>query len=79
MALTDVAAKQALPKDKDYKLSVEKGLYLLVKTNGAKYWRMKYRFAGKEKTLALGVYPEVGLKTAKTGMREGTRQVGQRH
>jgi integrase len=65
MALTDVAAKQALPKDKDYKLSVEKGLYLLVKTNGAKYWRMKYRFAGKEKTLALGVYPEVGLKTAK--------------
>ncbi len=65
MALTDVAAKQALPKDKDYKLSVEKGLYLLVKTNGAKYWRMKYRFAGKEKTLALGVYPEVSLKTAK--------------
>ena len=65
MALTDIAAKQALPKEKDFKLSVEKGLYLLVRTTGAKYWRMKYRFAGKEKTLALGVYPEVSLKTAK--------------
>ncbi|MDP3520383.1 MAG: integrase arm-type DNA-binding domain-containing protein [Hydrogenophaga sp.] len=65
MPLTDVTARQALPKDKDYKLSVEKGLYLLVRTTGAKYWRMKYRFAGKEKTLALGVYPDVSLKLAK--------------
>lgn len=64
MALTDLAAKRAKPKDKDYKLAADKGLYLLVKSNGAKYWRMKYRFAGKEKTLAFGVYPEVPLAEA---------------
>ncbi|MBT3448925.1 MAG: tyrosine-type recombinase/integrase [Bacteroidetes Order II. Incertae sedis bacterium] len=64
MALTDLAAKRAKPKEKDYKLSVERGLYLQVKTNGAKYWRMKYRFAGKEKTLSFGVYPEVSLAEA---------------
>jgi integrase len=64
MALTDLAAKKAKPRDKDYKLAAEKGLHLLVKTNGAKYWRMKYRFAGKEKSLAFGVYPEVPIKEA---------------
>ncbi len=65
MALTDTKAKQAKPKPKDYKLSDEKGLYLLVKKNGQKNWRLKYRFAGKEKTLAFGVYPEVSLKSAR--------------
>ena len=65
MSLSDLAAKKAKPKSRDYKLSVEKGLYLLVKTNGSKYWRLKYRFAGKEKTLALGVYPEVSLAEAR--------------
>lgn len=66
MPLTDTKAKQAKPKGKDYKLSDEKGLYLLVKRNSSKYWRMKYRFAGKEKSLALGVYPDVSLKHART-------------
>lgn len=65
MALTDPKIKQAKGKDKDYKLSDEKGLYLLVKKNGAKYWRVKYRFGGKEKTFAIGVYPEVTLKDAR--------------
>lgn len=60
--LTDKQAKNAKPKDKDYKLSDSKGLHLLVKKNGSKYWRAKYRFNGKEKTLAFGVYPEVPLK-----------------
>jgi integrase len=63
--LTEPQTKQAQKKDKDYKLSDEKGLYLLIKTNGAKYWRYKYRFAGKEKVLALGVYPEITLKQAR--------------
>lgn len=65
MALTDISVRQAKPKPKDYKLSDEKGLFLLVKTGGAKYWRLKYRFADKEKLLALGVYPEVSLKEAR--------------
>ncbi len=65
MALTVVAARSAKPKEKDYKLSDEKGMYLLVKKNGAKYWRMKYRAAGKEKVLALGVFPEITLAHAR--------------
>jgi|TARA_Y100000310_G_scaffold315557_3_gene366269 integrase len=64
MSLTDLAAKRAKPKKRDYKLAAEKGLYLLVRSNGAKYWRLKYRFAGKEKALAFGVYPEVSLSEA---------------
>ena len=65
MALTDIRAKSARPQDKPYKLSDADGMYLLVQPNGAKYWRLKYRHAGKEKVLALGVFPEVGLKTAR--------------
>ncbi|MBS1191003.1 MAG: diguanylate cyclase [Rhodocyclaceae bacterium] len=65
MPLTDVAARKAAPREKPYKLSDEKGLYLHVQPNGARYWRLKYRFGGKEKVLALGVYPEVGLKEAR--------------
>jgi integrase len=64
MPLTDLAAKRAKAKQKDYKLSVKKGLYLLVRANGSKYWRLKYRYAGKEKTLAFGVYPEISLAEA---------------
>lgn len=56
MALTDTAVKKAKSKDKDYKLADSGGLFLLIKANGAKYWRLKYRYLGKEKLLALGVY-----------------------
>jgi len=65
MPLTVKEAQAAAPKDKDYKLSDEKGLFLLVKKNGAKYWRMKYRFQGKEKLLSFGVFPEITLKKAR--------------
>lgn len=47
-----------------YKLSDEKGLFLFITPNGSKYWRYKYRFGGKEKKLAFGVYPEVSLAEA---------------
>src|SRR3546814_1645475 len=63
-ALTDVAARNARPKTQPYKLSTGGGLYLEVMPNGAKYWRMKYRHAGREKRLAIGVYPELSLKRA---------------
>ncbi|MGJ8682151.1 tyrosine-type recombinase/integrase [Paraglaciecola sp.] len=65
MSLTDIRIKQTVPLDKDLWLSDEKGLRLLVKSNGSKYWRLKYRFQGKQKTLAVGVYPEVSLKEAR--------------
>jgi integrase len=66
MPLTDTAARQALPKDKAFKLADSGGLYLLVQPNGSKYWRLKYRIAGKEKVLAIGVYPDVKLSEART-------------
>jgi hypothetical protein len=52
--LTDPAAKNAAPKDKPYKLADGRGLYLEVMPNGAKYWRLKFRYGGKEKRIALG-------------------------
>jgi len=63
--LSDIAAKQAKPKAKPYKLADGAGLHLYVLADGKKYWRMGYRYAGKEKTLSLGVYPEVSLKEAR--------------
>jgi integrase len=64
MPLTDTAARNAKPDSKPYKLADEKGLYLLVNATG-KYWRMNYRFVGKQKTLALGVYPAITLAKAR--------------
>ena len=66
MPLTDTAIRTAKPTDKPYKLSDEKGLFLLIQPNGAKYWRLKYRYGGKEKMLSFGVYPDIGLKDART-------------
>ncbi len=57
--------KNAKPKEKQYKLADGGGMYLLVLPAGGKYWRLKYRIRGKEKVLALGVYPEVDLEGAR--------------
>jgi integrase len=65
MPLTDTAIKAAKPIEKAYKIKDEKGMFLLVHTNGSKYFRLKYYFAKKEKLLALGVYPETSLKQAR--------------
>jgi integrase len=65
MALTDLKIRNAKPADKQQKLFDERGLYLLVTPAGGKWWRLKYRFGGKEKSLSMGVYPEVGLKEAR--------------
>ncbi len=65
MALNIPQIKNAKPTAKSYKLADGGGLYLLIHTNGSKYWRLKYRFGGKEKTLALGVYPSVSLAEAR--------------
>lgn len=61
MPLTDTAIHKTLPVDKPFKLSDEKGPFLPINPNGSRYWKLKYRFAGKERKLALGVYPEVSL------------------
>lgn len=64
MPLTDLQIRKEKPTDKPRKLSDGGGLYLLVNQTG-KYWRWKYRFEGKEKVMALGVYPEVTLAEAR--------------
>lgn len=74
MTLTDKSCKSAKPKSKAYKISDGHGLYLEVMPNGSKYWRLKYRFVGKEKRLAFGVYPEVTLMAARN-KRELARKV----
>jgi hypothetical protein len=51
--------------DKPYKLTDGEGMHLLVHPNGSKYWRLQYRFDGKQKMLALGMYPEISLSEAR--------------
>ncbi|MFO1225290.1 tyrosine-type recombinase/integrase [Roseateles sp.] len=65
MPLTDTACKNAKQAQKPFKLFDALGLYLLVQPTGGKLWRLKYRFAGKEKLLSLGRYPEIGLRDAR--------------
>ena len=75
--LTDTAIRGAKPKEKVYKLADGGGLYLEVAPRGGKWWRIKYRFAGKEKRLSLGVYPAVGLREARArleAMKDMLRQ-----
>lgn len=70
MALTDTAIRSAKPPEKIYKIADEKGLYLEIRPNGAKYWRLKYRVARKQKRISLGVYPTVSLKEARNSCDE---------
>jgi integrase len=65
MKLTDVRVRSAKPGQSLYKLSDGGGLHILVLPSGSKLWRLAYRFAGKQKTLALGSYPTVSLAVAR--------------
>lgn len=65
MALSDTTIRAAKQGPKPFKLSDERGLFLLVQPSGGKLWRLKYRFDGKEKKLSLGQYPDVSLKEAR--------------
>ncbi|AKH67711.1 Integrase [Spongiibacter sp. IMCC21906] len=75
MPLTDPAVKLAKPKDKPYRLTDGEGMYLEVSPKGGKYWRMKYRFGGKEKRLSIGVYPTTSLKKARQLREQARRQL----
>ena len=68
--LTELAVRKAKPSSKPKKLSDGGGLFLLLHPSGSKYWRMKYRFMGKEKLLAIGVWPEVSLIEAREKRNE---------
>jgi hypothetical protein len=75
MALTDISVRNAKAKDKDYKLSDSGGLYILVKENGTKCWRLKYRIVGKEKVLSIGTYPLVSLAAARDKAMQAKEQL----
>jgi integrase len=68
--LTATAVKQAKPRTKAYSLSDGGWLYLFVKPNGTKAWRFNYRINGKQKTLAIGIYPDISLKAARDKHKE---------
>lgn len=65
MALRELEAKNAKPRERAYKLADGLGLFLLIQSNGSKLWRMKYRFAGREKLLSFGAYPALSLAAAR--------------
>lgn len=83
MPLSDIKIRNAKPgikpdgslTQKPYRLSDERGLYLEVSPKGGKYWRLKYRFDGKEKRLSLGVYPDISLKIARDRRDELRSQI----
>jgi integrase len=65
MPLADIAIRNAKPQEKPVKLFDTGGLYLLVNPNGSRWWRLKFRYGGKEKLISLGTYPETTLKAAR--------------
>ena len=73
MALTDTAIRNAKPGAKPVKLFDEHGLYLEISPAGGKWWRLKFRFEGKENRLSLGTYPDVGLKDARSRRDEARK------
>ncbi|MAB14319.1 Arm DNA-binding domain-containing protein [Parvibaculum sp.] len=75
MPLTDVAVRTAKPRSKACKLSDGAGLFLLVATKGQRYWRYEYRFGGRRKSFALGVYPDVLLAQAREAHRVARKAV----
>jgi integrase len=74
MKLTDTKVRNAKPQGKDYRLTDGHGLHLFIRPNGAKLWRWRYQFEGKEKLLSIGAYPEVTL-TAARAAHENARKL----
>lgn len=85
MPLKDLEIRALKPQDRIYKRTDERGLYIEVRPNGSKLWRFKYNFLGKDKRIAFGSYPEVGLAEARRKrdefrqkVRDGIDPVGER-
>jgi len=73
--LSELQVKKAKPAEQPYRLADGKGLYLQIMPNGSRYWRMKYRIDGKEKTASFGVYPEVSLAEARDACIAARKQI----
>lgn len=74
MALTDIKVRTTKPMDKQYNLTDGSGMHLLVHPNDSRYWRLQYRYGGKQKMLVLGVYPDVSLADVRA-RREDARKL----
>ena len=72
---SDTQIRTTKPGDRPVRLYDERGLYLEITTNGGRWWRFKYRFAGKEKLLSMGTYPDTPLNAARA-RRDRARAVG---
>ena len=77
MPLIEVMVRKAAPRDRDYKLADQAGLYLFVASTGGKIWRYKYRIAGREKVLVIGRYPGIGLSDAREAARAARAMIEQ--
>lgn len=77
MPLTPLQVKNAKPKDKSYKIADERGLYLQVNPNGSKLWKMKYRYAGREKKLSFGSFLDVTLAKAREMRNDARNKLSQ--
>ena len=77
MPLTDLVCRKIKSSPRPRKLSDGGGLYLLVDPKGGRYWRLAYRFGGKQKTFALGIYPTVSLADARAARDEAKRQLAE--
>src|SRR5258707_12741224 len=75
MPLTDAKCRNAKGKISPHKRSDGGGLHLLVNTDGAKYWRLACRWHSKQRTLALGIYPAVGLMEARAARDDAKRSL----
>ena len=77
MPLTEIRVKSLKPEEKTKRYFDGGGMYLEVTPKGSKYWRFKYRFGGKEKRLAIGVYPDVSLKDAREKLSNARKLLDQ--
>ncbi len=75
MGLSDASVRAAKARPSQYKLFDEGGLFVIVRPTGGKLWRLKYRHAGKEQQLSIGVFPDVGLKEARQRRDEARKQI----
>jgi integrase len=75
--LTATTIKNAKPKEKQYKLFDGQGLFIIIKPNGSRWWRFKYRFNGKYKEISMGVYPDISLAQARKQLQDARELVAQ--
>lgn len=73
LSLTDIKVRSLKGRDRQYKVADGRGLFLIITPTGSKYWRFRYRFADREKSLAIGIYPDISLADARDKAHEARK------